>query len=274
LSDVEYRIAARLNLGLRPMAGAALMPDVCPLCKASKANLNSIRNDPWHFLTCPKVRGEITSRHNEVGRALYRCALLMGLKAQYEPRGLDPTSDLRPDVLLTLPGRQILTDVAVTHPLALGALTRGTSLRKLGKARELEAVKRAKYTNLSSLRHYEQLPFVVETCGGVGPSADALIKAMADAGEEHLAMWSKEAIIRELVGTVAIAVQRGGAIAYLDGYDKSLHAMRVAPAAAGSKKKAGGGSAAEEGKCEVEEERTGEEEDGEDEEADVVAAAA
>ena len=49
-----------------------------------------------------------------------------------------------------------------------------------------------------------------------GGTADELIKAMADASEEHLAMWSKDVIIRELVGSAAIAVQRGTALAYLD----------------------------------------------------------
>ena len=38
-------------------------------------------------------------------------------------------------------------------------------------------------------------------------------------------MWSREDVIRELVGSVAIAVQRGGALTYLEGYDRSLHAM-------------------------------------------------
>jgi len=112
----------------------------------------------------------------------------MGIRAQYEPRGLDPNSDLRPDVLLTLPGRHILTDVAITHSLAPGAVSNGRSTRTLGKARDMESGKRKKYMDLSSLRHYEQLPFVVETCGGVGPSANALIKAMADTSEDHLAM--------------------------------------------------------------------------------------
>jgi hypothetical protein len=89
----------------------------------------------------------------------------------------------------------------------------------------MEAAKRRKYLTMSSQRRFEQLPFAVETCGGVGPSGDRLIKAMAEASEEQLFMWSREDVIRELVGSVAIAVQRGGALTYLEGYDKSLHAM-------------------------------------------------
>jgi len=221
---VEYRVASRLNLSLRQMTNAAVMPDVCT---EGKTNLNSIRDDPWHFLTCPKLsKGELNVRHDDVGRAIYHSALLMGLRAQHEVKGLDDTSDLRPDVLLTLPGRQILTDVAIAHPLAPGAVRQAKSTNELGCARAVESFKRRKYARLSSLRGFEQLPFVVETCGGMGPSAVTLVKAMAEASEEHLRMWSKEAVIRQLVGSVAIAVQRGNGIAYLDGYDRSLQVMR------------------------------------------------
>ena len=148
------------------------------------------------------------------------------VRAQHEVKGLDPTSDLRPDVLITLPGRQILTDVAVVHSLAPGAVRQGDGTRSLGCARDRETRKRKKYTKMSSQRGFEQMPFVVETCGGVGPSADTLIKDMADASEEHLRMWSREAVIRQLVGSVAVSVQRGTAIAYLDGYEKTLRAIR------------------------------------------------
>ena len=52
----------------------------------------------------------------------------------------------------------------------------------------------------------EVIPFVVETCGGVGPAAVKLLKAMAKAGQEHLAMWPKMDIIRHVVGSVAMFV--------------------------------------------------------------------
>jgi hypothetical protein len=275
LSDTEYRIAARLNLGLQPMAGAAVMPDICPLCTTSKRTSNSIRADPWHFLSCTKVRkGEATARHDDVGRAIYRCALLMGFRAQLEPTGLDPSSDLRPDVLLTLPGRQILTDVAICHPLAPGTVRAKQSTRTLGRARNMEALKKRKYSQLSSLRHYEMLPFIIETCGGMGPSADALVKAMAEASEEHLAVWSKEDVIRELIGTVAIAVQRGGAMTYLEGYERTLRTMTSASRVAARVGVRMEDESEEGRESESEEEEKKEDELFEDEEGNVTAAAA
>jgi hypothetical protein len=239
LTDTQYRISARLNLNLRPLEGAAALPATCPLCESP----GSINADPWHFLSCYKLsKGEVDVRHDEVGRALYRCSLMVGIPARREIKGLDPKSDLRPDLLISLPGRNILTDVAVCHPLALG--TRGGhGLTSLGTAKHVEGNKRRKYMDISLQHHFEQLPFVVETCGGVGPSGDRLVKAMAEASEERLSVWSRVDVIRELVGSVAIAVQRGGALTYLEGYDRSLHAMhpsrgkRAAAARRGAKDK-------------------------------------
>jgi hypothetical protein len=189
-------------------------------------NPDSIRNDPWHFISCESLkRGEATVRHDDVGRALYRVALTMGLKAQLEVKGLDASNQLRPDLLLSLPGRLILTDVAITHPLAPGALRNGEGTRTLGRAKYMEAAKRRKYAKLSSQRQYELLPFVVETCGGFAPSAVKLVQAMAQVAAEHFVLWSRTAILRELVGSVAIAVQRGSAMAFLEGYDRSLQVL-------------------------------------------------
>jgi hypothetical protein len=231
LTDVQYRMAARLNLGLEPMAASAALPDECPLCHNPDPDEpqrvhTSIRADPWHFLSCPKLsNGEANVRHDDVGRALYRSALAMGLRVQLEPRGLDPKSDLRPDLLLTLPGRPILSDVAICHSLAPG--TAAARYTQQGRTKVLEGVKVKKYTHIALDRGFEQLPFVVETCGGLGPSAVELIRAMAQAGAEQLAVWSRQDIIRQLAGAVAVAVQRGGVMTYLQGYDQTLHKINA-----------------------------------------------
>ena len=95
----------------------------------------------------------------------------------------------------------------------------------------------------------ESMPFVVETCGGMGPAAVKLMKAMAKASQEHLAMWPKYTIIRHMVGSIAIAVQRGSVMAYLEGYDRALTVLEKAS-------------------TQSEEEEEGKEEDEEEEEDD------
>ena len=184
LTDTQYRLAARLNLDLQPMEGAAALSDDCSLCGGS----NAIRDDAWHYLSCKKLsRGEITVRHDDVGRALHRNALTLGLKAQLEPKGLQADSDLRPDLLITLPGRTILTDVAVCHPLAPGAVKQQRS--KLAHARRAEQRKKRKYAKLASQRRYEMLPFAAETSGGLAPAAVQLMHAMALAAAQTFMLF-------------------------------------------------------------------------------------
>ena len=145
-------------------------------------------------MSCAKLsRGEITVRHDDVGRTLHRNALTLGLKAQLEPKGLQADTDLRPDLLISLPGRTILTDVVVCHPLAPGAVKQQRS--KLANARKVEQRKKRKYAKLASQRRYEMLPFAVETSGGLGFAAVLLMHAMALAAAQTFMLWSHTAVV-------------------------------------------------------------------------------
>ena len=154
--------------------------------------------------------------------ALYHTALVLGVQAVREPKRLHVQSNIRPDLRLGLPGQHILVDVAVCHPLAPGAVRSRRSLRTTGLARAKEQIKRKKYTELAAQRGAEMLPFCMETCGGMAPAALQLLKVLGEAGQEHLAMWPRDDVVRHLVGSVAVAVQRGSADAYLDGYARAL----------------------------------------------------
>ena len=208
LTDVQYRLAARLNLGLQPVDSVTLgaLPDTCPLCAQIRASHTSIRADPWHFLSCRKlVNGEITARHDGVAEQVSRCAMLLGLRARREVDGLSTNTSLRPDLLLSLPGRTVLSDVAVCHPLAPGRRS-AYGTRPLAIAKDKENVKKAKYLAMSSAHCFVQLPIALETTGGMGPAAVTLVKAMADASQEHLVMWTRADVIREVAGSLAMFV--------------------------------------------------------------------
>ena len=275
LTDTQYRLAARLNLGLPPVDGVELgeMPDTCPVCADVKnVPYRSIRDDPWHFLTCSKLsKGEISTRHDQVAEQVSRCAQLLGIRARREVTGLSEDASLRPDLLLTLPGRTVLSDVVVCHPLAPGTRnTRGA--RRLATAKAKETTKNKKYAHLSSRHRFVQLPIALETTGGVGPRTATLIEAMADASAEQLVTWSRESVIRELLGSVAMAVQRGNAMTFLEGYDRALHAA-LAKHAASAKQKAvveqeedDRGIETTESEGESEDEHDDEEDDGSEEE--------
>ena len=128
LSDVEYTLAARMNLGLQPLPPLArtMLPPDCPLCKRRV----SLDTDPWHWLSCKFTNVELSRRHDAVVDAISRVARQVGAQVRTEVKGLDPHSEKRPDLMLVFPGRMLLTDVAVSHTLTPSAVTECVSVVK------------------------------------------------------------------------------------------------------------------------------------------------
>ena len=221
MSDEHYKMATRMKLCLSPIDGMDVLPHDCPLCKKR----NAIREDKWHFLTCDKVKPfEVSARHDEVVNVLYRFALMMGIQAVREPAGLHSSDGRCPDLQLVLPGRNIISDVCIVHPLAPSRVKSRQSLTTTGSARMYQNLKHRKYRDTAAQHHAELLPFCVETYGGMAPDAIKLLSAMGAMGEEQLGVWPRHVVIRQLVGSVATAVQRGNAVAWLSGYSRALAA--------------------------------------------------
>jgi hypothetical protein len=72
------------------------------------------------------------------------------------------------------------------------------------------------------------LPFAVESCGGLAPDAQLLLKTIGEAGEEHLSVWSKDTVARHLQDRVAVAIQRGCATMYQHLYGLVLRKWNMA----------------------------------------------
>jgi hypothetical protein len=60
---------------------------------------------------------------------------------------------------------------------------------------------------------------------------------MGDMGEEQLGMWPRHVVIRHLIGSVATAVQRGNAVAWLSGYSRAMLALAQKRDADGKQRK-------------------------------------
>jgi hypothetical protein len=221
LSDTEYIIAARLNLDLPPFPDMDNLPDHCPLCvnKVTKQPI-SLREDPWHHLVCTAMmNGEANTRHNEVADVLQHTALLLGAQAKREVRGLGRKSKIRPDLQIFFPGRMLLTDIVVSHPITASRLQQRGSFTN---AAQLD--KRKKYSSISAQLGAELLPFSVATYGGLADDAMKLVQALGEEGEEAMGAWSKEEIIRYTLSVTAAAIQRGNARMMLAGRMQSLKA--------------------------------------------------
>jgi hypothetical protein len=53
---------------------------------------------------------------------------------------------------------------------------------------------------------------VVETCGGPGLDALALLDVISAAASEYLSLWPQEDAAKKVLNSVAIAVQKGNAL--------------------------------------------------------------
>ena len=224
LSDVECAIAARLNLGLKPLSARAMaaLPEHCPLCTHHVTGLPvPLCAEPWHLLTCSHLmKGEISRRHDAVVDAIARVALLVGAQVRQEVNGLDPHSKQRPDLEIVFPGRILLTDVVVSHQLTPYRVEqRGSAATKK------QNQKRRKYAGAASRLGAELLNVSIDTCGGLASEAIQLVQCIGEEGERWSAgTWSSSSIERQLFDAIAVAVQRGNALSVLAGFTRSSRA--------------------------------------------------
>jgi hypothetical protein len=217
LADAHYRLSARLNLLLPPFPGH--VPASCLSCNT----VGALQRDPWHYLSCIHYRRkEITLRHNTVMKALYSHAILAGGAATLEPHGLSPAGRLRPDMQILFPGQHILTDVVISHPLCPSHLARAST----GSCRvaDNEAFKKSdKYAEVTQYQEGARfVPFAIETTGGMGKDARALVEQISLACRDHLTLQTHASIARGLRAAIAIAVQRGNGLAMQAGRSRAL----------------------------------------------------
>ena len=178
-------------------------------------------SDRWHCLICSthrSGRGGVASRHHAVNRALCETAWTLGGQADMEVRGLLPGSRLRPDLRMVFHGEYLLSDVQVNHPLAPSYQTRVAGGQPLSIANASSRRKSKKYERLTQTTGATFIPFVAESLGGLPTDALRLVGRMADASQQHLAMWSREQIVRHVLLNVAVAIQRENAATVLAGH--------------------------------------------------------
>jgi len=83
-------------------------------------------------------------------------------------------------------------------------------------------VKNKKYAGVAARIGAELLNVSLDSCGGMATDAVRLIAAIGEEGERwSIGTWSRGEIQRQLLGAMAVAVQRGNALAMLAGYARS-----------------------------------------------------
>ena len=113
---------------------------------------------------------------------------------------------------------------SIRHPACKTNIMHGSARQQLAAAHKGEAEKKAKYASMAKTQQAEFLPFAVETYGGLGKAARKLRKRIASSAEEGPQMLSEKEVMRELRGSVAIAVQKGNANIILAEYHRAMSA--------------------------------------------------
>jgi len=218
MSNIQYQISSKIRLGLPPLP----LPSDCASCHTQDA----CALDPLHPLVCIGQKGtKITHRHDGATDALHVSTIHAGGLSYKEPRDLSGNGNhTRPDLQLVLNGRQLLVDVTIRHPACKTNIMHGSARQQLAAAHKGEAEKKAKYASMAKTQQAEFLPFAVETYGGLGKAARKLRKRIASSAEEGPQMLSEKEVMRELRGSVAIAVQKGNANIILAEYHRAMSA--------------------------------------------------
>jgi hypothetical protein len=216
LASRPFRLLLRYRLGL-PLASS---PMPCPMCADGVATLD-IYGD--HAASCQGVVGR-SYRHNRLRDALHKHALAAGFSAEKEPHHLiENHPDLRPaDVLINdwQSGKAVCLDVSVANPCCTSTLvTVGT--RAAHAATLLERGKLAKYATLCTANQLLFIPVVMETFGGFGPSAVAVIARIGRALSDHSDL-EVECAQHRLGAVLSFACQKALAKSLINRYAPAL----------------------------------------------------
>jgi hypothetical protein len=209
-----------MNLGLQPFHNK--LPSACPSC----IKRNALAKDSWHFLSCNHwKRRQVTVRHDAVVNALWSYVNTIGAMAMREPGGMVKGDRRRPDLLLTFPGQQILTDVVVSHPLCPTHRLLACS-KHVAVAEWADGRKEKKYEATAATQHARLLPFSVETTGGMATGAIELLEQVSLACRDTLTVWPHWQIVMEMKKAVAVAIQKGNAMIMFAGYNAAVMPVR------------------------------------------------
>ena len=154
-----------------------------------------------------------------------------GAAAVKEPVGLSTEDGRRPDLQIVIPGEHILTDVVVSHPLCRSHLDTARA-KPLATAEQAEQRAHRAYSSMAEAQNARFLPFSVESTGGMGKDAEELIEQISLACRDHLVLPSHHHIAHHIRASVAIAVQRGNALAVYGGYSRAVMRAGTVHAAA------------------------------------------
>jgi hypothetical protein len=160
-SDLQWRLAARLRIGLK--VSRMPLPHTCPLCFCRITELEH------HAFTCKysEMKSARTERHNNLRDSLLGALSAWGIETEKEPV-IQQGKSFRGDVGVIQPHGPCIIDVSVIHPSPANT-QQNLSVSAATLVREQE-----KYNYYGKLCNDAQklfIPFTFQSLGGLGKKA-------------------------------------------------------------------------------------------------------
>jgi hypothetical protein len=142
--------------------------------------------DCHHAMTCPKMSGVRTMRHNQIQNSVrYGCSKA-GCDTSWEPKEGsmqelqcgDEGYGRRGDILVSTLEDLLNVDVSVTHPAMHSVRVKAS--KTPGAAAEERDKQKRRYHEKNGTPGYSFVPFSVETYGRLGKDAENLLRDMAE----------------------------------------------------------------------------------------------
>jgi hypothetical protein len=144
-------------------------------------------NDPWHVLS-HKGGAEAIRRHDEIVDKLADAIQRAGGQAWIEPRQDFLDDRRRTDIFAMLGAKAYHIDVCVTHPTSRSYITQACQGSLASTSRAVQR-KRRRFGALAAAEGATLVPFIVETFGGFGNEARALISDIAIYAANNSPAW-------------------------------------------------------------------------------------
>jgi hypothetical protein len=222
MNDTHYATASKILLNAHPPS-------------AGRCRCGAEVSSDSHYLQCTAlVPTAATARHNDILRVIeihsgrFKVEATVSRKeiSLSDCRDDDNDHELIPDAEFSFPHPHgtVLIDVSVTHPAA------PSHVHLSSPAASRETDKNRKYRAAAAQQRARFIPFVMETHGAYGPSADRLLSIIAEQ-EDHLGF--RPAIFEEMLPTTHVkvslstALQRGNAAMIAMG--QAMNARTVGP---------------------------------------------
>ena len=212
-SDIQYRINARLNLGLMPHR---LLPNICGSC-TKNIPINSSVQDAMHLLCCNHIKGTaITDRHNQVQQALEYYSSCCNFRVRRYLHNTNGSNTIF-DTTLALGAETFNIDYVVSTSTAPSYVHQSATNDSLFIVKQHEHNKTQHHfpptanNNVNISNGAIFYPFSVDIYGGLGQSARKVIETISLVADGHSCIYDRKELIYHLKSAIAMSIVRGNA---------------------------------------------------------------